>query len=71
MIEPKNELNLSNVFNSAFGVGTLITLVQLSFLLTIIKEYFREPINVTSDPELITIRLLAFILSLCTYGLSI
>ena len=51
MIEPKNELNLSNVFSYAFGVGTLITLVQLSFLLTIIKEYFSEPINITSDPE--------------------
>ena len=61
MIEPKNELNLTNVFNYAFGVGTLITLVQLSFLLTIIKEYFREPINVTGDPELISIRLLAFV----------
>ena len=61
MIEPKNELNLSNVFSYAFGVGTLITLVQLSFLLTIIKEYFSEPINITSDPELITIRILAFV----------
>lgn len=61
MIEPKNELNPTNVFNYAFGVGTLITLVQLSFLLTIIKEYFREPINVTGDPELISIRLLAFV----------
>ena len=35
MIEPKNELNLSNVFSYAFGVGTLITLVNyLSFLLS-------------------------------------
>ncbi len=61
VIEPKNHINLTNVFTYAFCVASLVTIVQLSFLFTIIKEYFREPINVTNDPELIAVRLLAFI----------
>ena len=38
-----------------------ITIIQISFIITITKEYLNKPHLITEEPELITIRLLAFL----------
>ena len=50
-----------DLFYYALSVALLSCLIQLSFIITIIKEYFHEDHIVTSDPELIAIRILAFV----------
>jgi hypothetical protein len=66
--DPENELNekeskneKKDLFYYALSVALLSATIQISFIITIIKEYFNEPHFITDDPELITIRLLAFL----------
>ena len=56
-----NEENRDRLFNYSVCVASLSALIQFIFSFTIIQEYHNEPIKLTSDHELITIRLLAFI----------
>lgn len=49
-----------DLFFYALSVAVLTCIIQCAFIITIIKEYFNEGHLITSDPELITIRLLAF-----------
>lgn len=49
-----------DLFFYALSVAVLTCIIQCAFIITIIKEYFLEAHVITSDPELITIRLLAF-----------
>ena len=66
--DPENEINGKEIKNQkkdlfyyALSVALLSATIQISFIITIIKEYFNEPHFITDDPELITIRLLAFL----------
>ena len=56
-----NEENRDRLFNYSVCVASLSALIQFIFSFTIIQEYHNDPIKLTSDHELITIRLLAFI----------
>ena len=64
--DPENEINgkeiknqKKDLFYSALSVALLSSTIQISFIIT--KEYFNKPHIITDDPELITIRLLAFL----------
>ena len=66
--DPEGELNEKDIKNPkkdlfyyALSVALLSATIQISFIITITKEYFNEPHTITDDPELITIRLLAFL----------
>ncbi len=50
-----------DLFFYALSVALLSCTIQIAFIVTIIKEYFHEEHVITADPELITIRILAFL----------
>lgn len=57
----KQKTGKGKLFVYAFLVMTLAATIQLAFLITIIKEYFRVEHATTDDPERVIIRILAFI----------
>ena len=50
-----------DLFFYALSVALLTCTIQIAFIVTLIKEYFNEGHVLTSDPELITIRILAIL----------
>lgn len=50
----------SDLFNYAISVALFTSIIQIAFIITIIKEYFNEDHVIANDPELITVRILAF-----------
>lgn len=49
-----------DLFYYALSIALFTSTIQIAFITTIIKEYFNEEHIITNDPELITVRILAF-----------
>lgn len=59
--EAGHKTKKADLFLYSLSVGLLSAIIQMSFIITLIKEYFREEHFIATDHELIAIRIFAFL----------